>query len=110
MCAQNSTPDVSSFQEILIETIDQVLTNRGWLTKNAVYRFLESNYSLRKEDIPHHIGEFAETLRQMFGAGALLIEIEVMKNMRQKIPSLKLEAADADFDFEKYIESAKHVI
>ena len=110
MCAQNSTPDASSFQEILIETIDQVLTNRGWLTKNAVYRFLETNYNLRKKDIPHNIGEFVKALEEMFGAGALLIEIEVMKNMRQKIPSLKLEAEDADFDFKKYIESAKHFI
>jgi len=110
MFEQNSTPDVSSFQTIFLETLDESLSKYGRLTKNAAYRFLEEKYNVRREDITLNIRKFVAALEQMFGPAALLIEIDVMKNMQQKIPSLKLQAENAGFDFAKYLESAKYFI
>jgi regulatory protein YycI of two-component signal transduction system YycFG len=96
-----------SFPQLLIEAMDQTFSKLGVPTKHALYSFLETNYKLSKEDIPNRIEDFVNALEQIFGTSALLIEIDLMKSMQQKVPSFIFKIENADLNFEYYLKSLK---
>ena len=85
--------------------MDQTFSKLGEPIKHTFYSFLEANYKLNKEDIPNRIQDLANALEQIFGASALLIEIDVMKNIQHKVPSFMLKIENADLTFEDYLKS-----
>jgi hypothetical protein len=87
--------------------MDQTFSKLGVPTKHALYSFLETNYKLSKEDIPNRIEDFVNALEQIFGTSALLIEIDLMKSMQQKVPSFIFKIENADLNFEYYLKSLK---
>jgi hypothetical protein len=97
----------STFQELLIEATDQTLSKLGAPIKHKLYSCLETNYKLTKEDIPNRIDDFVNALEQIFETSASLIEIDVMKNMQQKIPLFKFKIENADLNFQDYLKSLK---
>ena len=97
-----------SFQELLIEAMDQTFSKLGEPIKQMLYSFLETDHKLSKEDIPNRIEDFVGALKQIFGTSALLIEIDIMKSMQQKVPSFILKIDNADLNFEDYLNSLKN--
>lgn len=97
-----------SFQEFLIEAMDQTFSKLGEPIKQMLYSFLETDHKLSKEDIPNRIEDFVSALKQIFGTSALLIEIDIMKSMQQKVPSFILKIENADLNFEDYLNSLKN--
>ena len=94
----------SDFEELVIEAIDQTLSKLGMGIKQTFYHFLEVHYKLSKEDVPNRIGDFVDALEKIFGTGASLIEINIVKTLRQKIPSFLYIAKSSDLVFEDYLE------
>ena len=102
-----ATPD---FEELVTEVIDETFMNLGLKVKQAFYHFLKIHYELNKEDIPNRIGDFVDALEKVFGAGASLIEIEVVKTLQDRVPSFTYVLAGSNLSFEGYLTSLrKHI-
>lgn len=97
----------SDFEELVVEAIDQTFSKLGTEIKQEFYSFLNVHYKLSKEDIPNRIGDFVDAIEKIFGTGASLLEIDVMKSLRQKVPSFIFTVNNPDFSFEDYLESLR---
>jgi len=98
-----------SFEKLLMESIDEGLSSLGETCKQAIYFHLEKKYKLTKQDIPSRINDFTEAIENIFGVGAKVLEIRIMKNLFKNMgypfPYFRLHPQEC-FEFTKYIESA----
>jgi len=99
--------DSSRFDQTLIEAVDLSFSKLGIRVKEALYSSLAAEYKLSKENIPLMIEEFVEALERIFGSSSLLLEIDVMKNVRKKIPEFKFETENSDLSFISYLRSLR---
>ena len=97
----------SSFDELIVSTVDEVFANFGEKTQQMLYTILASDYKIEKQDIPKKISEFANALEHMIGISALLIEINIVKVIHEKIPEFEWNINSRNFKFARYIESLK---
>ena len=95
----------SKFDQTIIEAVDLTFSKLGVRVKEAFYSSLATEYKLSKEKIPVMINEFAVALEKIFGSSALLLEIDVMKTVRKKIPEFKFEAENSELTFVSYLKS-----
>jgi len=58
---------------------------RGETCKQALYFHLEKNFKLNKRDIPFRIEDFTEAIENIFGVGAKVLQIRIMKNLFKKM-------------------------
>ena len=94
-----------SFNQTLIEAIDLTFSKLGPKVKHALYSSLALNYKLNKEDIPCRAKEFTDALFAIFGKSALVLEIDLMKNLSQKVPTFKCEIRNPKLNFCDYLTS-----
>jgi hypothetical protein len=73
------------FKELLLEAVDAALSSLGDSSKQAIYFYLEKNFTVKKQDIPNKVKEFANAIEEMFGYGAKILEVEIMKHLYVKI-------------------------
>jgi len=99
--------DASRFDQTVIEAVDLSFSKLGIRVKEALYSSLASEYKLSKENIPLMIEEFVEALERIFGSSSLLLEIDVMKTVRKKIPEFKFETENSDLSFISYLRSLR---
>ena len=87
---------------------DEVLAcNYGWRDscKQALYFHLKDGYSISKQGIPYRIEEFAIAIERIFGPGAKLIEIEIMKALFAMVQDFKCAAKQEDLSFTDYVKT-----
>jgi hypothetical protein len=97
-----------NFEKVLLEAIDESLSCLGKSGKQTIYFHLKTEYKLSKQDIPSRIEDFTEALEDIFGLGAKLLEINIMKSMFTKMGYLQPRFhAEQSLEFTKYIESAR---
>jgi hypothetical protein len=72
-----------TFDESLIESIDEVLTAIGNSIKCSIYLHL-NNRGIRRNQIPNRIGDFMNVLQSVVGVGARHIELQVIKQIQAK--------------------------
>ena len=77
----------SSFCDTLLEAIDEAFSSLGELPKIAIYLHLENSMGIKKQEIPFRIDDFQNALEKIFGLGARLLEILIVKNLHEKIRS-----------------------
>lgn len=103
----NST--LRKFDDLLIETVDSVLSSLGEPVKNQLYIHLKNDFSIEKNGIPGRIGEFSKMLHLVFGSAAFLIDIRFMNELHIKCSQLgyliedDLEFDEMDFSFPSYV-------
>jgi hypothetical protein len=85
---QNQSQDY--FEEILIEAIDCGLLILGESARKSIYFHLDQDFSLQKQKIPENPEALENALETIFGVGALVIEISILKNLTSKL-GLKFE-------------------
>jgi hypothetical protein len=95
----------SKFDQTIIEAVDLTFSKLGVRVKEVFYSSLATEYKLSKEKIPVMIDEFVVALEKIFGSSALLLEIDVMKTVRKKIPEFKLETESSELTFVSYLKS-----
>jgi len=99
-----------SFEKLLLEAIDEGLSSLGETCKQAIYFHLEKKFKLTKQDIPFRIEDFTEAMENIFGVGAKVLEIRIMKNLFKNMgypfPYFR-PRAQKYLEFTKYIESAR---
>ena len=88
MADENQGQD--TFEKILSEAVDNGLMILGESAKKSIYFHLDQDFSLQKEKIPENPEALENALESIFGVGALVIEISILKNLTSKL-GLKFE-------------------
>jgi hypothetical protein len=97
-----------SFEENLLEAIDEGLSLLGESPKAAIYYHLEKTFKIKRQDIPYRIEEFTNAIERMFGNGAKIVEIRIMKCLFNRVGcTIKIYQRPANLDFTEYIEAIK---
>jgi len=92
---------------LLLEAVDEGLASLGDSAKHAVYFHLDKKFNIKKEEIPCKVEAFAEALEKIFGPGANLLEILIMKRLYERIGrSFKLHTSQ-NLQFTEYVAAAK---
>ena len=72
-------------RQILLKAIDESLSSLGDSARQAIYYYLESSFNLKKVEIPEKIEVFSNAIENIFGDGAKLLEIQIMKHLHEKV-------------------------
>lgn len=97
----------SLFGEKLREAVDETLLALGDPARQAVYYHLEKGFNVKRENIHEQVEEFAKALESMFGSGARLLEIQIMKSLHRKIRKPLPLKKKKDLTFTEYVVAAK---
>ena len=96
------------FKRLLLDAVDAALSSFGDSSKQAIYFYLEKNFTVKKQEIPNKVEEFANAIEEMFGYGAKILEIEIMKQLYVKIgSSFEYFPEKEDLLFVDYIDAAR---
>ena len=97
-----------NFEELLMEAIDEEFSSLGQTCKQALYFHLEKDFKLNRQDIPFRIRDFSEAIEKIFGVGAKVLQIRIMKNLFKKMgPPFPYLHDRECLEFTKYLESAR---
>ena len=97
-----------SFEELLLEAIDGGFSALGESAKAAIYFQLEKTSKIKRQEIPYRIEEFADAIERMFGTGAKLVEIQIMKFLFTRVGcTFKSYQGQAILEFTEYIAAIK---
>ena len=96
-----------SFEEILLEAVDEALASLGESAKQSIYYHLEEKFKIPQEEIPNRIEDFVEGLEKIFGIGARFLEILIMKKLYDRIGKPLEWNEDKEFAFVNYVEAAR---
>jgi hypothetical protein len=75
-----------------------------------IYRHLESNYSLKKEEVADRIETFAAGLEDFLRSGAYVIEQKILEDIYSSyglLRRIELERERDEFDFVSQIKSLR---
>jgi len=96
------------FEEILLEAVDEGLSMLGESPKQAIYYHLEKTFKINRMDIPYKIEDFTDAIEKIFGAGAKIIEIQIMKCLFKKVGyKFKHYPKQKNLTFTEYIAAAR---
>ncbi len=99
------------FKELLVEAIDATFYPLGDSSRRMFYFYLEKYFNMMKQDIPERIEEFAMAIERIFGKGAIILEIEIMKNLFVNIGStFEYFPEKGDLLFVEYINAAREYV
>jgi len=94
-----------NFKKFLIEAVDNVFSSLGDSCKQAIYFHLKDCYNISKHEIPYRIEDFADALEKIFGPGAKLIEVEIMRALFAKVQDFSYSPKQEDLSFTSYVET-----
>jgi hypothetical protein len=57
------------YSTLITDAVDEGLSKLGRSPKNAIYEALETDFSMRREDIPMRFAEFSSILLENIGSG-----------------------------------------
>ena len=106
--SNQETENKTKFEETLLEAIDEGLSSLGESPKQALYSHLKETLNMNRKDIPHRIDEFTDAIEKIFGAGAKILEIQIMKCLFKKIDyNFKHYPKQKSLTFTEYITAVK---
>jgi len=101
-------PD-DEFNLVMLEAVDEALSFLGESAKRAIYYHLEEKFKIRREEIPIKIDDFAEAIEEIFGMGAKIIEMQIMKSLYKKVGrNFKYVSKEKDLLFTAYLKAVKN--
>jgi hypothetical protein len=96
------------FNKLVLDAVDTGLSSLGDSPKQAIYFYLEKTFKIKRSEIPEKIEEFATALEQIFGHGAKLVEIQIMKLLYEKVGQAFVYFPEKDdLLFTEYMEAAR---
>ncbi len=109
MCALKGSPlRTGCFENLMIDAVDEALTLLGSSSKRAIYFHLETAFKIEKGDIPNKIEEFANAIETIFGDGARFLEIQIMKQLYEKVGHVfEYFPEDNNLVFSEYVQAAR---
>jgi hypothetical protein len=73
------------FEKLLAEAVDEGLSLLGDSARQAIYFHLEKTFSIEKQNIPNKIEAFTNAIEKIFGLGAKILEIKIIKYLYEKV-------------------------
>jgi hypothetical protein len=105
----------AALKKSLLQTIDDSLNQvLGEAVTQQIYSFLEQKCRIKPEDIPNNLEGFQFTLKEIFGAGALIIEKTIMEKLYSRLSSTNEEVSleyenREQFNFINYVNDLKNL-
>lgn len=97
-----------SFDELLLEAVDEGLSSLGDSAKQVIYVYLEKTYKINRRDIPYKVDAFVDAIENFLGSGAKLLQILVMKHLHKKIGhKIDYNQELRDLIFTEYVAAAR---
>ena len=97
-----------NFEEVLLEAIDEGLSVLGESAKQSVYCHLGKTFKMNRLDIPYRLEEFTDAIEGIFGAGAKILEIQIMRCLFKKVGyTFKHYPKQKNLTFTEYIAAVK---
>ncbi|MBT0160408.1 hypothetical protein G4O51_10545 [Candidatus Bathyarchaeota archaeon A05DMB-2] len=96
----------AAFDGLLLRAIDEALNSLGKSVGQAIYFHIENTFGINRTQIPENLQAFQEALEKIFGAGARLIEVQIIKNLHVMTGN-SLVMKRSEFEFIKYVDAAK---
>jgi hypothetical protein len=99
---------VKSFDQILLDAVDEALLSLGENVETSIYFHLDDLFKIKKQEIPSKIEDFSGALTRIFGLGARSLEIMFMKSLHSKLelyckgPS-RCEWVASEVTFQEYV-------
>ena len=107
-CNPNTNNKTQDFEELLRESIDDGLSLLGESAKQVVYFHLEKTFKINRQNIPYRIEEFIAAIEKIFGIGAKILEIQMMKSLFKKFGcTTRHHPRQKDLEFTEYVEAIK---
>lgn len=97
------------FEKLLLEAIDDGLCSLGESSRQAIYYHLEQSFNIKKKEIPSRLIAFTQAIESIFGVGANLVEILIMKKLHEKVDAVSVWEECEKFGFIEYVTMAKRV-
>jgi KaiC/GvpD/RAD55 family RecA-like ATPase len=79
--------DLLSLEEAMLSAIDNGLLALGKVVRDTIYDRFDRMYHLRREEIPNKLDTFHDALQTMFGAGAKVIETQIVRAFSARLGS-----------------------
>ena len=103
-------PCKTTIEATLLSAIDESLSSFGDSFKQVIYFQLANTYQIKKEEIPNKINEFADAIEEIFGIGAKLIEMKIIKALYEKVAGFTYIADKEDLIFTEYIDNLRRFL
>jgi len=103
-------PCKSNMEATLLSAVDESLSSFGDSFKQVIYFQLANTYHIKKHEIPDKIDEFADAIEEIFGIGAKLIEMKIIKALYEKVAGFTYIADKEDLIFTEYIENLRRFL
>jgi hypothetical protein len=97
-----------SFDELLLGAVDDALSFLGKPAKAKIDSYLRKTAGIKKRDIPHELEKFVAAIEEIFGAGAYLLEIHIMRKLYEKVgEDLEYYPKGDNLIFIEYVDAAR---
>jgi len=74
-----------SFEQILLNAIDDALMNLGESCRTILYTYLAAALSLKKDQIPENLEEFTVAMKDIFKQGEKVVNGLILKVLCEKL-------------------------
>jgi len=107
---KNTEPHNPAFEILLTKAVDKAFTSLFHSQKQNLYSHLSSCYNISKQDIPYTLDDFVNALQEIFGSGAKLVEIEMMKSLHAMVKSTTFAPNKSDLSFTEYVRAIRSLL
>jgi hypothetical protein len=94
-----------SFERVLPDAVSESFLVLGEARRVTVYNLLETDTSIKKEEIPSRLGDFSSSIRKIFDAGGPVVERLIVKKPCQRL-DLEYQAFKQG-DFQTAVEQCR---
>jgi hypothetical protein len=99
---------IRGFERLLLDAVDEGLAWLGGAAKQTIYYHLENDFNIRRQDIPCKIEEFDDAIEKIFGVAGSLLEIQIMKKLREKVgDSFRYFPEQENLVFTEYVRAVR---
>jgi len=96
------------FDLVVSKAVDEGLLVLGASVRHSIYYYVERNRQVKREEIPSRIAVFHEALEGLLGAGAVVIEKLIAKDLYSRLSLTFEEHEDWTLvDYARYAQKAK---
>ena len=103
------TTKLATFDELLLRAIDEALKSLGKSVMEAIYFYIEDQFSVIRNEIPRKLHQFQEGLKRIFGAGVRFIESLIMKNVATAFRCPLIRGRSGQVEFIEYVDAVKQI-
>ena len=73
------------FNKVLLKSIDESLSSLGNASKIALYSHLETEFTIKKKEIPTRLDDFSFAVERIFGKGSVHFNLLLLEIFKKKL-------------------------